>query len=54
MVNFFNLNITKYVPKKEVKINKTSGDSGTVEEEVGIENWDTDTIVQFLDEKIQL
>jgi len=33
---------------------KLYGDSGTVEEEVGIENWDTDTIVQFLDEKIQL
>jgi len=30
-----------------------SGESGNVEEEVGIEKWDSDTIIQFLDEKIQ-
>jgi len=31
---------------------KLYGASGNVEDEVGIEKWDTDTIVQFLDEKI--
>ena len=37
---------------KFFKLKQFLGEGDFVEEEVNIENWDTDTIVQFLDEKL--
>jgi len=47
---FTNLKV-KYTKGAPPRI-KLYGEGDFLEEEVNIENWDTDTIVQFLDEKL--